>query len=297
MTVTAASRHHHGLERSTVTMKTTKVLIPLKASRPVPKCLTLKRMQGQMQYVYDSSRINRRTKRTVPGTGVPCGALSCSEEDDLKSFLEVVERMDDSLAILLRNTFFASPSRIFRHAVAGMTFTVGEPPRLHFHSEKDGILLETEDFITQERLNGIVSTFSWDSGELSQVSLIHVRPLLSLDTMYAFLLQAPMDSNTDVVYLVIDHTIFPGTLHRLTRHSRGHAAANSLTLRLGRQLPDQECRRVAGDLCHRLGEHENLIITGPSGSGKTTFLRAMMNTLMGEFHKRKVGVVDEVYMH
>ena len=116
--------------------------------------------------------------------------------------------------------------------------------------------------------------------------------------MYVFLLQVLMHSNTNVAYLVIDHTstIFPGTLHRLTTHSRGHAVATSLTLRLGRQLPDQECRRVAGDLCHRLGEHENLIIAGPSGSGKTTLLRAMMDTLTGEFHNRKVGIVDEVRM-
>ena len=152
-----------------MTMRSTKVSGPLKASRPIPKCLTLKRMQGQMQYVYNSSRINRRTKRAVPGTGVPCGALSCSEEYDLKSFLKVVERMDDSLATFLRKTVFAAPSRIFRHAVAGMTFRVGEPPWLHVNSKEDGILLETEDCITQEHLNGFVSTFSWDSGELSHV--------------------------------------------------------------------------------------------------------------------------------
>jgi len=120
--------------------------------------------------VYDSKRINRRTKRAVPGTGVPCGALSCSEECDLKLFLVMVERMDVFLANLLRKTFFAAPSWIFRHAVAGMTFTVGEPPRLHFNSNQNGILLETEAIITQERLNGFVSTFSWDSGESSQVS-------------------------------------------------------------------------------------------------------------------------------
>jgi hypothetical protein len=121
-----------------------------------------------MQYVYDSSRINRRTKRAVPGTGVPCGALSPGEECDLKSFLEVVERMDPSLASLLRETSFAAPSRIFRHAVAGMTFAVGEPPRLHFNSSKDGILLDTEQCITQERLHSFVTTFSWDSGESPQ---------------------------------------------------------------------------------------------------------------------------------
>ena len=103
-----------------------------------------------------------------------------------------------------------------------------------------------------------------------------------------------MDSCTDAAYLMIDHTIIPGTFHRLTRHSHGQDVAHSLTLRLGRQLPDQECRRVAGDLCHRLNENGSLVIAGLSGSGKTTLLRAMVDTLMGEFHNRNVGVVDEV---
>ena len=54
---------------------------------------------------------------------------------------------------------------------------------------------------------------------------------------------------------------------------------------------------MAGDVCHYLGtKYENLIIAGPSGSGRTTLLRAMMDTLTGEFYKKKVGIVDEVRM-
>jgi hypothetical protein len=97
--------------------------------------------------------------------------------------------MDPCLAHLLRKTSLAAPSRIFRHAVAGVTFAVGEPPRLHFNSSQDGVLLDTKECITQERLNGFVATFAWDSGEKPQFDNC------CLEERLRFLFYALMNSN------------------------------------------------------------------------------------------------------
>ena len=94
--------------------------------------------------------------------------------------------------------------------------------------------------------------------------------------------------------------MIPGTLHRATKIiSKQENDPIGLFIRLGRHLPDVECRHVAADICTRLSgkSYTNVLVLGSFGSGQTTLLRQIAESLSGVFHKRAVGVIDAVSQH